>query len=58
MSDFWLEKGTSSGFRGNVNEATVTVQGEFSYFINDNVFFFHQQNGFIWEKQKITIWDM
>ena len=31
MSDFWLEKGMSSSFKGNVNEATVTVQGEFSF---------------------------
>ena len=58
MSDFWLEKGTSSSFKGNVHEAIVTVQGEFSYFMSDNVFLFHHQNGFIWEKQKITIWDM
>ena len=55
MSGFWLEKGTSSSFKGNVNEAIVIVQGEFSYFMNDNVFLFHQQSGFIWKKQKITL---
>ena len=53
MSDFWLEKGTSSSFKGNVHEAIVTVQGEFSYFMMTMYSFFITKMGLFGRSKKL-----